>query len=307
MNLQKAKEHLTGPVMSLRTAFMRNGDIDYDGVRNIIDAGIDGGTKTVMLTVGDSHYDILSDEEIAEMTRVAVEHTAGRAMVIAADRYHGTERARAFATFAKETGADMVMCLPPDWARSTTPETLAEHYAAVAEVMPVMVVTNRFIPRGEAFGLETLERTLDASRNVLAVKDDMCGRFAQKMAAALHERCALIAGGQKRNHLNMHHYGCDGYLSTFVAMKTDVTTRYWESIQAGNYSRAARIISDQDGPFFDYIAGQTGNFDACVHGMLELNGLASRYRRKPYYTLNDCEMEQLEKELLRLKLLNKRA
>ena len=256
-----------------------------------------------MLTVGDSHYDILSEGEIAEMTRVAVEHTAGRAMVIAADRYHGTARALEFAAFARETGADMVMCLPPDWAKSTTPQTLAEHYAAVAEVLPVMIVTNRFIPRGEAFGLETLRRARDASPNVLAVKDDMCGAFAQKMCAAFHERCAIIAGGQKRNHLNMHHYGADGYLSTFVAMQTDVTGRYWESIDQENYSAAARIISEQDGPFFDYVTGQTGNFDACIHGMLELNGLAPRHRRRPYYTLEDEGMKELEERLVDLGLL----
>jgi dihydrodipicolinate synthase/N-acetylneuraminate lyase len=173
----------------------------------------------------------------------------------------------------------------------------------VAEVLPVMIVTNRFIPRGEEFGLEALQRALDTSPNVMAVKDDMGGAFAQKMCAAFQERCAIIAGGQKRNHLNIHHYGADGYLSTFVAMQTHVTARYCESIQDANYSAAARIISEQDGPFFDYVTRQTGNFDACIHGMLELNGLAPRYRRKPYYTLDDEEMEKLEGRLVALDLL----
>lgn len=303
MDLQEVRHYLTGPVMSLRTPFQENGEIDYDGVRKIIDAAIAGGSKTVMLTAGDSHYEILSDDEIAEMTRVAVEHTEGRAMVIAADRYYGTERAIEFATFAGETGADLVMCLPPDWAKSTTPKTLAEHYAAVAEIMPVMIVTNRFIPRGEEFGLETLQRAVDKSPNVVAIKDDMCGVFAQKMCAALSDRCAIISGGQKRNHLNCHHYGCDGYLSTFVPCQTDITGRYWNAICGEDYRTAARIVSEEDGPFFDYVVKQTGGFDACMHGMLELNGLAKRYRRQPYYTLSGAEMKRLEKRLRELGLL----
>ncbi|MCF7853316.1 MAG: dihydrodipicolinate synthase family protein [Candidatus Pacebacteria bacterium] len=303
MDATDIRHHLTGPVMSLRTPLDKNGDIDHNGVRNIIDAGIAGGSKTVMLTVGDSHYDILSDDEIVEMTRVTVDHTAQRAMVIAADRYHGTSRAVEFATFAKSTGADMVMCLPPDWAQSTTPRTLAEHYATVASVLPVMIVTNRFIPRGEEFGLETLQRALDASTNVVAIKDDMCGVFAQKMAAALNERCAIISGGQKRNHLSMYPYGGDGYLSTFVQCKTDVAKRYWHAIQKDDVRDAARIIAQQDGPFFDYVKKQTGNFDACIHGMLELNGLAQRHRRKPYYTIGDAELEQLADRLKTLGLL----
>lgn len=303
MNATEIRHHLTGPVLSLRTPFDKNGDIDYKGVRNMIDAGIAGGSNTVMLTVGDSHYDILSDSEIAEMTQAAVTHTAQRAMVIAADRYHGTSRAVEFATFAKRTGADMVMCLPPDWAQSTTPRTLADHYAAVATVLPVMIVTNRFIPRGEAFGMETLQRALDASTNIAAIKDDMCGVFAQKMAAALNERCAIISGGQKRNHLSMYPYGGNGYLSTFVQCRTDVTQRYWDAIRKDDVRGAARIVAEQDGPFFDYATTQTGNFDTCMHGMLELNGLAQRYRRKPYYTINDAELEQLANRLKTLGLL----
>jgi len=303
VDLAEVRYHLTGPVVSLHTPFDREGSVDYEGTRVFIDAALAGGTRTVMLTAGDSHYDILSDDEIGEMTRVTVRHTAGRAMVLAADRCYGTRRALMFAEFARETGADMIMCLPPDWACSCTPESLAEHYARVAEILPVMIVTNRFIPRGEAFGLETLERALDVSSDVLAVKDDMCGVFAQKMCAAFVDRCAIISGGQKRNHLNMHHFGCDGYLSTFVPFQTDITRRYWSAIQGNDYGMAATIIAEQDGPFFDYVVGQTGNFDACIHGMLELNGIASRFRRKPYYTLDDTEMECLKARLQELDLL----
>jgi hypothetical protein len=33
--------------------------------------------------------------------------------------------------------------------------------------------------------------------------------------------------------------------------------------------------------------------DAAVHGMLELTGKADRWRRPPYYSLNDQQMERL--------------
>ncbi|MBL4574673.1 MAG: hypothetical protein JKY51_01060, partial [Opitutaceae bacterium] len=53
MNIEEAKHSLAGPVMSLRTAFDEEGEIDFEAVRKIIDRGIEGGTRTVMLTVGD--------------------------------------------------------------------------------------------------------------------------------------------------------------------------------------------------------------------------------------------------------------
>ena len=181
MDKEEVRHHLMGPVMSMFTPFDRDGNVDYDGVRTIIDASLAGGSRTIMLTVGDSQYDCLGDEEIAQLTRVTCEHTAGRGMVIAADRYHATTRGIAFARFAKEAGADVVMCLPPDWAHFCSCENLAEHYAAVGEVLPVMIVTNIFIRRGAKFGLETIRRALDLSEKVVAIKDDMCGTFAHDL------------------------------------------------------------------------------------------------------------------------------
>ena len=161
MNRDEVRKHLSGPITSIRTPFKANGEVDFDGLRRFLDFCIEAGSKTMLLTAGDSHYACLSDEEIAEITRTTVEQTRRRAMVVAADRYHGTDRAVAFAEFAREAGADVVMCLPPDWGKSCTPKTLAEHYAEVARAMPVMIVTNIFRPRGDTFGLETIEHALD--------------------------------------------------------------------------------------------------------------------------------------------------
>jgi len=304
MNIEAAKHHLTGPVMSLRTAFDETGEIDFEAVRRIIDTGIDGGTRTVMLTVGDSHYDCLSDDEISELTRVTIEQAAHRVMVIAADRYHSTERAVAFARYCRELGADMFMVLPPDWAGACTPESLAEHYAAVAGELPVMIVTNRFIARGIPFALETLERSTDLSTNILAVKDDMGGTFAQDLCMRFSERAAIVAGGQKRNHLNMYPYGCTGYLSTFSMYNPRFAQSYWKKIKSGDISGAARLISEKDAPFFQTIQKAKGGFDAAMHGMIELYGLGRRHRRRPYYTMADNELDDLRSLLKDLRLLD---
>lgn len=304
MNIEEAKHYLTGPVMSLRTPFQESGEIDFGAVRRIIDTGIDGGTRTIMLTVGDSHYDCLSDDEISELTRITIEHTARRAMVIVADRYFSTERAVAFARHCRALGADMFMALPPDWAGSCTPGSLAEHYAAVAGELPVMIVTNRFIARGAPFALETLERATDLSTHILAVKDDMGGPFAQDLCMRFSEKVAIVAGGQKRNHLNMVPYGCTGYLSTFSMYNPRFAQSYWKKIEAGDMDGAARLIAEKDAPFFQRIQTVKGGFDAAMHGMIELYGLGQRHRRKPYYTMADNELADLRSFLIGLGLLD---
>ncbi len=303
MDKQEIRAHLTGPIDSVRTPFQRDGSVDFDGLRNVIEFDLAAGSKTILLTVGDSHYICLSDEEIAQITRVTVEQTRGRGMVVAADRFHATDRAVAFARFAREAGADVVMCLPPDWGGSCTPQTLAEHYLEVARVMPVMIVTGVFIPRGSAFALETIKRALDGSENVVAIKDDMCGDFARRLCLLAHERCAVFAGGTKENHMNMLPYGVDGYLSTFITFKPDVAHRYWRACEANDLPAARGVIRDLDMPLFDYVLKVQGGFDAAMHALQEIYGIAGRWRRKPYYSFNDAEMEQFRSFLRGLGLL----
>lgn len=83
---------LTGPIWSIYMPFLRDGGIDYAGLRQQIDFIIAAGCKTVLLTAGDSHLIILSDQEITDVTKATIGHCAGRAMVVVAARYYGTPR-----------------------------------------------------------------------------------------------------------------------------------------------------------------------------------------------------------------------
>jgi len=59
-------------------------------------------------------FSLLTDQEVADLTKATVEHTAGRAMVVAADKYYWTGKAVEFGQYARGLGADLVMVSPPD-------------------------------------------------------------------------------------------------------------------------------------------------------------------------------------------------
>ncbi len=67
--------------------------------------------------------------------------------------------------------------------------------------------------------------------------------------------------------------------------------------------KATEIIRDYDMPYFDFIKRLRGSFDAGMHGVYELFGIAKRWRRKPYYSLTDEEMEKLADFLKAKKIL----
>jgi len=299
----KVRAALTGPIASIRTPFNRDGSIDFDGVRRMIDFHLKAGCKVSLLTAGDSHFHCLTDDEIAQLNRVMVEHTAGRALTVACDWEFATPQALKFARYCTDLGADILMARPADWAGSATSELLIEHYATLAERIPLMFVNNIFGGRSAKFALETTKALLARVPNMIAMKEDMTGNVGRKSCLLVHDRWAVFSGGGLRNHLDMHLYGCDGLMDRHMNFAPQVSHRYWKAIQRNDLAAARTVIRDIEVPLEDFMGAFPGGRDAAVHGLIELIGIAGRWRRKPYHSLTDTEMKKLKAFAKRMDLL----
>jgi len=298
--VDEVKNSLTGPVASVSTPFCKDGSIDYKGLENCIDVWIEGGSKTVLLTYGDSLFSILTDEEIAVITKRVVEYTNKRAMVVGA-AFWWTGKTLDFAEYCKRIGVDILMVLPPNWALPT-PEDLAEHYRKISEIIPVMMVTSL---GGRPLPLETMEILLEGKNRIVALKDDICGDYARRAAKLIDGRWAFFSGGWKKNHLDVMPYGdISGYLSVYARFKPVIARKYWDAIKAGNIGEASGIIKKYEFPlYYEMRSLFSGQMDAVVHASMEIFGLCKRWRRSPYYDLSDSQMDELKAFYADLKLI----
>src|SRR3954452_116249 len=159
--IMELRVRVRGPVNSIYTTFTKDGELDWPGIRAMIEAGISGGSDICLLTFGDSQLDFLRDQEVAELTRVVVEQTAGRALTVAATKRWSQRQTLEFARYCKDFGVDMLMMLPSDHAFSS--EGKIGWYRSAAHQIPVMLV-----------GFPTFD-VLDAVRNeprICAFKED---------------------------------------------------------------------------------------------------------------------------------------
>ena len=62
----------------------------------------------------------------------------------------------------------------------------------------------------------------------------------------------------------------------------------------GDLREATAIVNRYDIPFMNFCAAHGLHFDAVVHGAMELAGLAPRWRRAPYSSLDDAQLELLK-------------
>jgi len=297
---------LASLIPSIRPAFTRDGEIDMPGLRNYIERCIENGAQTLMLTFGDSLYSLMTDDELADVTRVTVEQARGRAKVIAAERIWWTGKAIKWARFCREVGADILMVFPPDWAQSSTLDTLVDHYTAVSKEIPVMVVSAAFAGRPQGFRLELISRLYEHAENVVALKDDVCEEFGRRVSAMVSDRWTVIAGGSKQIHFYMAPFGCKGHLSTLITYKPQIAKKYWAAVNSGDYATAGAIVRDVDMAMFDVLMKCPGSFDAGMHAWSELSGIHPRWRRSPYYNMTDAEVDAFAAEMTRLGLLDRR-
>jgi 4-hydroxy-tetrahydrodipicolinate synthase len=288
----KIRDAFRGPCPSLSTPFTRRGEIDFDAVSKMLDFMLAAKAKAIILTMGDSLFTILTDDEVAQLTKFVCGHVNKRALVVAADKSWWTGKDVEFAAYCAQLGADLLMVLPPDWAASCTVESLVAHYRAMAQKIPVMVVDNYLSERPLSFALELITRLRDEVPGVVALKDDAGKELARRIALLTRDRWALMASG-KELHMNIYPYGVDGWMSTYMTFKPEIAWRYKAAIDARDLEAARIILRDYELPLLEFLGTFDGGFDAGVHGLLEIYGLAKRYRRPPYHSLTDDQMRTL--------------
>jgi 4-hydroxy-tetrahydrodipicolinate synthase len=124
------------------TPFHENGSVDEDGMRRVLDCMVDQGVDGICVLANFSEQFLISDEERARLTRLSLEHVAGRVPVIVTISHFATPIVVERARFARDLGAAMVMMMPPYHGAlmKGTAEQTFDQFAQVGEVgIPIML------------------------------------------------------------------------------------------------------------------------------------------------------------------------
>ena len=125
------------------TIFHDNGDLDIEGNKRVMDLMVDQGVDGICILANFSEQFLLSDEERATLTRLCLEHAAGRKPVIVTVSHFATQVVEARAREAAAMGAAMLMMMPPYHGAllRADEEATFEHFAraGAAGGIPIMV------------------------------------------------------------------------------------------------------------------------------------------------------------------------
>lgn len=180
---------LTGIFPVAPTPFHADGRVDADGMRRVLDCMIDQGVDAICILANYSEQFVLSDEERALLTRLSLEHVAGRKPVIVTISHFSTDIVVDRAVSAETMGASMVMMMPPYHGAGLKAgdEGIFEHFGAVSKAIGIPIMVQDAPLSGVTLSVPLLARIAREIEHVSYFKLE-CPFAADKLAA-------LIAAG----------------------------------------------------------------------------------------------------------------
>ena len=288
---EEVKVGLHGPVNTIPTPFLTDGQIDWKGFRTIVEIGITGGSQVSLLTYGDSQFDFLTDDEVMELTRCLVDQAGGRALTVAATRFWPDAKAVDFARFCKDIGVDVLMVRP---IARALPKGQIRHYRAVAEIMPVMLVGWP--------SYDILDALVDVP-NICCFKEDGNLNYTVDAIQTYGKVWKFMTGGGLWRNYAQWPWRQEAFFCYFSSFAPHLARSYWQAVQNLDVAAAGKIIQEVEFPFRYLAETASGGFQGLWRTTLELNGVASRYLRLPLDSAPDEEVEKLSEPLNELGLI----
>ena len=177
------------------TPFNEDGSLDLDGQRRVIDCMIDQGIDGLCILANYSEQFLLSDSEREILQTVCLEHTNGRAPVIATCSHFSTQIAVERCQNAEKQGASMVMMMAPYHGAllKASEEGVYQHFEALANAIDIPIMIQDAPLSGVTLPVPLLARMAKDFVNVSYFKIETSGT-AEKLRALLEVAEEYIDG-----------------------------------------------------------------------------------------------------------------
>jgi len=235
------------------TPFKEDGEIDVPSFRRTVDFCIECNAHGLVYPVNASEFTSLSDAERFELSKILVEHNAGRLPAIIGVAGLTAECAAKFAGHAKEIGADGVIAMPPYIKRQPLPQKLIfDYYRKIAEAAEVPVfIQNYSPPIGTDMSAEFLQKLCREIDHVEYVKEETVPSTIKLTEIVKNNDGSVkgfFGGAGGRYLIEEYRRGSDGNMPGCHV--TDVVVAFWNALEAGDEDRGLHIYKEMAPLFF---------------------------------------------------------
>ncbi len=223
------------------TPFEPNGQVDWQGLRGIVEFCIACGAHGLVWPVNASGFTTLTDAERLAGLGIVVEQAAGRVPVVAGVAGLCAEHAATFARRAREVRADAVIAMAPYVAKITDPDGLVAYFRAISDVaaMPLFIQNHAVGTDMPASVLERIVREVEYAAYIKEETDPVTHKITAMLGKGLPGLQGIFGGAGGRYMLLEYPRGVAGQMPGCHV--TDVMVRFWNALEAGDAREARRI------------------------------------------------------------------
>ena len=223
------------------TPFAQDWQVDWDGLRSVVEFCIGCGAHGLVWPVNASQFTTLSDDERLTGMQVVVEQAAGRTPTVLGVAGVCAEHAAMFARRAQEVGADAVIAMAPYVHKIADADGLVAYFQAIGEVVDVPIfVQNHSV--GTDMPAATLERIIREVPHAEYIKEEtlpITHKITALMEADLPTLKGIFGGAGGRYMLLEYPRGVAGQMPGCHV--TDVMVKYWDALEADDWEEAKRL------------------------------------------------------------------
>ncbi len=304
------RDKIKGPVIGLPTLFTEDFQINYAGIHQHVDFLIDRGIEVLMLSVGISEYQHLSEEEIRMVAKTVAQAAAGRATVIAETDPWWTNQAVEFAKYAEDVGVDFLLVIPPDvsylpYDPSVHDDELYRHFETVASATRLGVLFHMKALRGRGvshlWSMSLIERVA-AIDNVVGMKDECASTFMTfEILRRLGDKIAVIDDASPVSFYYTYRCGSPAWISGIGQFAPHLDLKFYHDLRRGALDEAYRFVTEVVPPYFTLMS--RFNWVATIKAAMDLVGLLGGPMRPPTPNLTPTQRIELREFMAKAGML----
>ena len=225
------------------TPFDEQLEVDWEGLRRIVDFCVECGAHGIVWPVNASSFVTLSDEERLKGARVVVDQVASRIPVVIGTQGLSTTHAVMFSRHANEIGADAVMAMPPYIVKMASEELLLKYYHGISDVVDIPIFIQNCDHNASPMPVNTMVGLVQEVEHIDYIKEETTPsthHITQLLEMTPTNKLKGVFGGYGGRYLLLEHpRGVAGQMPGCHI--TDVVVRLWDALEAGDLKEAKRV------------------------------------------------------------------
>jgi len=159
-----------GSMVALVTPMLKNGDIDYPVLANLVDFHLAEQTDAIVVVGTTGESSMLTADEHCEVIQAVVKRVSGRIPVIAGTGSNATHEAITLTAHAKDIGVDACLLVTPYYVKPTQ-EGLYQHYKAVSKAVDIPQILYNVPGRTGCDLLPATVERLSVEKRIVGIKE----------------------------------------------------------------------------------------------------------------------------------------